>query len=208
MQMQSRPSKLLYFVDLAGTLLFAVEGASAGVQDELDVLGLTVLAFATAMGGGIIRDVLIGAVPPNALRDWRYSVMALCGTAVVFFFHPFVRQTPTQLLMVLDAAGLSLFVVAGAGKALLRELPPLNAILLGAITGVGGGTVRDVLLAKVPAVLWADVYATSALTGATVMVLCRRAGLPPVVSAVIGGVACFALRVVGALRHWNLPWVH
>jgi uncharacterized membrane protein YeiH len=206
--MQSRSAKLLYIVDLAGTLLFAFEGASAGVQDELDILGLTVLAFATAMGGGIIRDVLIGSVPPNALRDWRYSVMALCGAAALFLFHPLLGQTPTQLLMILDAAGLSLFVISGTGKALQYELPPLNAILLGAITGVGGGTIRDVLLAKIPTVLWADVYATAALLGATTLVTCRKFNVPPVLSAVLAGAVCFALRVVGALRHWNLPWVH
>jgi uncharacterized membrane protein YeiH len=206
--MQSRSTKLLYAVDLAGTLLFAFEGASAGVQDELDILGLTVLAFATAMGGGIIRDVLIGSVPPNALRDWRYSVMAMCGAAALFLFYPFVGQMPPTPLMILDAAGLSLFVVSGTGKALQHELPPLNAILLGAITGVGGGTIRDVLLAKIPTVLWADVYATSALIGATTMVISRKLKLPPVPSAILGGSVCFALRVVGALRHWNLPWVH
>lgn len=206
--MQSRAARLLYYVDLAGTLLFAIEGASAGIQDELDVLGLTVLAFCTAMGGGIIRDVLIGAVPPNALKDWRYSAAAISGAAIVIFFHPFVRQTPANLLMVLDAAGLSLFAVSGAGKAMLYELPAINAILLGGITGVGGGTIRDVLLAKVPTVLWADVYASAALAGAATLVISRKLGVPPVISAVIGGVLCFLLRVVSVWRHWNLPWVH
>ena len=206
--MQSRAARLLYFVDLAGTLLFAIEGASAGIKDELDVLGLTVLAFCTAMGGGIIRDVLIGSIPPNALRDWRYSATALCGAATVFFFHNAVEHAPPNLLMVMDAAGLSLFAVSGAGKAMMFELPAINAILLGGITGVGGGTIRDVLLAKVPTVLWADVYATAALAGAAALVLCRKRGVPPVWSAVIGGAVCFTLRVVGALLHWNLPWVH
>ncbi len=206
--MQSRAARLLYFVDLAGTLLFAIEGASAGIQSELDVLGLTVLAFCTAVGGGIIRDLLIGSVPPNALRDWRYSAMAIGGAAIVFFFHPLVRQTPANLLMVLDAAGLSLFAISGAGKAMLRELPPINAILLGAITGAGGGTIRDVLLAKVPTVLWSDVYAAAALAGATVMVVLRRLGVSPVVSAIAGGLICFTLRVVSVWRHWSLPWVH
>jgi uncharacterized membrane protein YeiH len=206
--MQSRAAKLLYLIDLAGTLLFAIEGASAGIKDELDVLGLTVLAFCTAMGGGMIRDVLIGSVPPNALKDWRYSVAAISGAAIVIFFHPFLRQTPANLLMVLDAVGLSLFAVSGAGKAMMFELPAINAILLGGITGVGGGTIRDVLLAKVPTVLWADVYATAALAGAATLVIARKLGVPPVMSAVLGGVVCFVLRVLSVWQHWSLPWVH
>jgi len=196
---------MLYIVDLVGTLLFAIEGASAAITGKLDLLGLMVLAFATALGGGIIRDVLLGATPPSALRDWRYPTIAFAGAAIVFFFHQFVQETPAQLIMVLDAAGLALFAVSGTEKALLREMSPLVAVLLGGITGVGGGTIRDVLLARVPNVLHADVYATAALVGAATMVLCRRLGLTDTQSAFVGGVVCFALRVVSVWRHWNLP---
>jgi uncharacterized membrane protein YeiH len=129
-----------------------------------------VLAFSTALAGGIIRDVLIGAVPPGALRDWRFATTAFVAAAIVFGWHDFVSQIPYSALMVADAAGLSLFAVAGAAKALNYDIPPFIAILMGGITGVGGGTVRDILLAQVPAVLWSDVYATAALAGAAVMV--------------------------------------
>jgi uncharacterized membrane protein YeiH len=149
--MQITPARMLYAVDLAGTLLFAVEGASVAITGRLDLLGLMVLAFATALGGGIIRDVLLGATPPNALRDWRYPAIAFAGAAIVFFFHHFVQEIPAQCIMVLDAAGLALFAVSGTEKALLREMSPLVAVLLGGITGVGGGTIRDVLLARIPA---------------------------------------------------------
>lgn len=203
--MQLTPGRMLYIVDLVGTLLFAIEGASAAITGKLDLLGLMVLAFATALGGGIIRDVLLGATPPSALRDWRYPTIAFAGAAIVFFFHQFVQETPAQLIMVLDAAGLALFAVSGTEKALLREMSPLVAVLLGGITGVGGGTIRDVLLARVPNVLHADVYATAALVGAATMVLCRRLGLTDTQSAFVGGVVCFALRVVSVWRHWNLP---
>jgi uncharacterized membrane protein YeiH len=164
-----------------------------------------VLAFATALGGGTIRDVLIGAVPPSALRDWRYSAMAFSGAAFVFFFHRYVAGVSGELIMLLDAAGLSLFAVAGAQKALLAGMQPLIAVLLGGITGVGGGTIRDVLLAQIPTVLRADVYATAALGGAATMVLCRKLKVPPVLSAFFGGGICFVLRVVSVWRHWNLP---
>ena len=203
--MQLTPTRMLYVVDLAGTLLFAVEGASAAIAGKLDILGLMVLAFATALGGGILRDVLLGATPPSALRDWRYPAIAFAGAAIVFFFHQFVQEIPAQLIMVLDAAGLALFAVSGTEKALLHEMSPLVAVLLGGITGVGGGTIRDVLLAKVPNVLHADVYATAALAGSAAMILCRRLGMTDVQSAFIGGVVCFALRVVSVWFHWNLP---
>jgi uncharacterized membrane protein YeiH len=205
--MKSQSERLLYAVDLAGTLLFAIEGATAAISGNLDLLGLMVLAFATALGGGIIRDLLIGAVPPNALRQWQYSATAFVGAAIVFFWHRFVQGIPMDLVMVLDAAGLALFAVAGTEKALLYEMHPFIAILLGGITGVGGGTIRDVLLAKVPVVLRADVYATAALAGATVMVICRRLGLSPTLAAVVGGCMCFGLRVVSVWQHWNLPRV-
>ncbi len=197
--------KLLFAVDLAGTLLFGIEGATAAIAGNLDFLGLMVLAFSTALAGGIIRDLLIGAVPPSSLRDWRYAATAFAGGAIVFFMHRFVVGIPGQVIMVLDAGGLALFAVAGTEKALLYKMQPFIAILLGTITGVGGGTVRDMLLAQVPTVLRADVYATAAMAGSAVMILGRRLGLSFNLAAVLGGIVCFVLRVVSVWQHWNLP---
>lgn len=205
--MKPDPNRLLFIVDLAGTFIFAVEGATAAIGGDLDFLGLMVLAFATALGGGVIRDLLIGAVPPAALRDWRYSCTAFSAGVIVFFLHHYLKVVPGSVMMALDAAGLSLFAIAGADKALSYGMHPFIAALLGTITGVGGGTIRDVFLAQVPNVLHADVYATAALAGATIMSLSRRLGASPVVSAVLGGVACFVLRVVSVWQHWNLPHV-
>src|ERR1700689_4971648 len=146
-------SKLLLWADLAGTFLFAVEGALIAVPANLDLLGVMVLAFSTALVGGIIRDVLIGAVPPSSLRDWRYPAAAFVGGAIVFFLHPVIRQVPVSVIITLDAAALALFAVAGTEKALVYKMHPLVAAFLGTITGVGGGTVRDIMLAQVPAVL-------------------------------------------------------
>ncbi len=199
--------KILFAADLAGTLLFAVEGATAATAGQLDLLGVMVLAFATALGGGIVRDLLIGAVPPASLRDWRYAGLAFCGGLIVFFLHRFVSGIPAAAILVLDAAGLALFAIAGTEKALLYKMPAFVAVLLGTITGVGGGVLRDILLAQVPHVLRAEVYATAALLGSAVMVACGRMGLSARWAAMVGGAVCFLLRLVSVWLHWNLPRV-
>lgn len=198
---------LLLTLDLLGTFVFAVEGALAAVQGDLDLLGLMVLAFATALGGGIIRDLLIGATPPNAIRDWRYGTIAFAGGGAVFFFYEIVRRVPPQMILTADAAGLALFAVSGAGKASTYGITPFIAVLMGGITGVGGGTIRDILLAQVPAVLRVDVYAAAALLGAAVMVTAPRFGVPRGLSALAGGVICFVVRMIAVWQHWNLPTV-
>jgi uncharacterized membrane protein YeiH len=199
--------KLLVVLDLAGVLVFAAEGALAAIGGDLDFFGLMVLAFTTALAGGIIRDLLIGAIPPQSLRDWRYGTIAFAGGALVFFLHEFVARIPSPVITGMDAAGLSLFAIAGTVKALDYRMNAFIAILLGGITGVGGGTVRDIFLSQVPLVLRSDIYATAALAGAAVMVAARKLRVPPVWAAILGGVVCFALRVVSVWRHWNLPHV-
>ncbi len=197
--------RLLLFFDFAGTLVFAVEGAMAAENGDLDLLGAMVLAFATALGGGIIRDLLIGAIPPNSIRDWRYGAIAFAAAGAEILFPNPVHGIPSSALMVLDAAGLSLFAVAGAEKALAYGINPFIAVLMGGITGVGGGTIRDVLLAQIPNVLKADVYASAALAGAAAVVIGLRLKLPRTPVAIAGGVICFLLRVVSVWLHWNLP---
>ncbi len=198
---------LLLAVDFVGTFFFALEGGMAAAKGNLDLLGVMVLAFATALGGGIIRDVLIGVLPPGAISDWRYGAIAFTGGFAVFLFYTFVAEIPATLLMVLDAAGLGLFAVAGALKALDCGINPFIAVLMGGITGVGGGTVRDLLLAEVPTVLRSDVYATAALAGAAIVIAGIKLKLPRTAVAVAGAVICFALRVVSVWLHWNLPRV-
>src|SRR5215470_16218794 len=163
--MKTDKDNLLFVADIAGTFLFAIEGAIAGVQGNLDLLGLVVLAFATAMGGGISRDILIGVLPPAALRDWRYPTVAFAGAFLIFFLHSYILQLPPFGLVLVDAAALSLFAVAGTEKALAYGIHPFIAVLLGTITAVGGGTIRDIFLARVPLVLQRDVYATAAMLG-------------------------------------------
>lgn len=196
---------MLLTLDLLGTLLFAVEGAMAGIVADLDLLGLLVLAFATALGGGLVRDLLIGDVPPACLKDWHYTATALMGGVAAFALGRTFNEIPADVLTTLDAAGLSLFAVAGTRKTLAWGLHPFVAILMGTITGVGGGTIRDLFLARVPLVLRADVYATAALAGALVLVGLRRLSIADKWSAIAGAVVCFLLRMVSVWQGWGLP---
>jgi uncharacterized membrane protein YeiH len=202
---QHNSNTLLFAVDMAGTFVFAVEGANAAIRGNLDLLGFMVLAYATAVGGGIIRDLLIGSVPPGAIRDWRYPAVAFLGAMVAFLLYRFVQQVPPQVLMVVDAAGLALFSVSGTGKALEYGMHPFVAVLMGGITGVGGGTISDILLAQIPKVLRADIYAVAALFGSAVMVIALKLKAPPALAGGIGVIACFTLRLVAVWQHWNLP---
>lgn len=203
--MTTRAGQVVLAADLAGTFVFGLEGAFAAIHAHLDLFGVLVLAVVTAVGGGILRDVLIGAVPPQAVRDWTYPAIAVAAGLLAFTAHRFLFHIPTSVLILLDAAGLALFAVAGTEKALDYKLNPAAAVVLGTITGVGGGTIRDVLLSEVPSVLNADIYATAALAGALVVVLARRLNVTPAVAATAGGCACFLLRVLSVQHHWQLP---
>ncbi len=197
--------KLLRVLDFAGTFLFGMEGALSAMAGHLDLFGALVLSFCTALGGGIIRDLLIGAIPPISMRDWRYGVTAFLGGGTSILFYHLVQEISPLLLTTLDAGGLALFAVAGAAKALSYNIHPFPAILMGTITGVGGGTVRDVLLARVPAVLRADIYATAALLGAALFVGGVHGKLSSKWAAILGAAICFALRMMAVSRHWSLP---
>jgi uncharacterized membrane protein YeiH len=195
---------LLLAVDLAGTFVFALSGALAGVERRLDLFGVLVLSFAASSFGGIARDVLIGAVPPAAISDWRYLAVSLLAGALTFYWNPAVSRWRSPVLM-FDAAGLAFFAVAGAQKAIAFGLGPAMSALLGMLTGIGGGMTRDVLLAQVPTVLRADLYAVAALAGAAVIVLGDILRIPAPVAMGVGLVVCFGLRVMAIRRGWRLP---
>jgi uncharacterized membrane protein YeiH len=195
---------LVLVLDLSGTFVFALAGATAGVRRHLDIFGVAVLSFAAACSGGIARDLLIGAVPPAAVDDWRYLATSLLAGLVTFRWHSLIErmQSPVRLF---DAAGLALFAVSGAHKALAFGLHPAMAALLGMVTGVGGGMVRDVLLAQVPAVLRSDLYAMAALAGAAVVVTGSHLGFAPTATAIAGALLCFTLRMLSIRHDWHLP---
>jgi uncharacterized membrane protein YeiH len=195
---------LVLALDLFGTFVFALSGAMVGVRRRLDLFGVLVLAFAAATAGGITRDLLIGAVPPASIADWRYIVVPVLAGLATFWWHPVVRRLQNPVL-VFDAAGLSLFAVSGALKASAFGLNPLAAVLLGVVTGIGGGLVRDVLVAEIPTVLRAELYAVAALAGAAVAVGGQMLRLPPTPVAIAGAVLCFGLRLLAIRRGWGLP---
>ena len=195
---------LPYVLDLAGTFVFALSGAMASVKHKLDVFGVLVLSFAAANAGGITRDILIGAVPPGAINDWHYLGVSLAAGIITFCFpSAIVRRWNPVLLF--DAAGLAFFAVSGAHKALNYGLNPIMAILLGGLTGIGGGMARDLLLTEIPIVLRADLYAVAALAGATIVVIANVLQLPSVAAALVGAALCFGLRVLAMRRGWHLP---
>jgi uncharacterized membrane protein YeiH len=198
------PGVLLVVLDLLGIFVFAITGALVAVRKELDVFAVLVLAVTTGLGGGVLRDVIIGAVPPAALEDWRYLLVPAAAGLMTFYFHPSLgRKEP--LINVLDAAGLALFCVTGALKGVAFGLGPIPAALMGMLTGIGGGVVRDVLTGRVPLVFRGGLYATPALVGALVAVLGREAGLASVVVACPAALLCFSWRVLALRRGWNAP---
>jgi uncharacterized membrane protein YeiH len=203
--MDIRIKPFLRAVDLTGTFVLAIQGASIAAVRGLDLLGVLVVSLVSAMGGGIIRDVLIGAQPPEALRNWVMLTIALSGGLLTFLGWHYVSEIPEGLLLCIDAAGLSLLAVAGTEKALEYGLKGPVAVMMGGISGVGGGTVRDVLLNQIPAVLRVDFIASSALIGAAVLVVARHFGMRAGWAAVLAGITCAALRLASAIFHWHLP---
>ena len=191
---------MLLVLDLAGTFAFALNGALTAIRAaHVDVVGVVTLGMITALGGGTIRDILLGAVPPATFVDWRYLAVAAAGGLIVFLFSRGVSRFASAI-DVLDAAGLSLFAVTGASKALELGVRPVQAVILGAVTGVGGGTVRDVLIRQVPSVLSSGLYAIPALAGAAVVVVAGAAGADHGLAApaALGGAGvCFGIRMVG-----------
>ncbi len=202
---QPLPAGVITGFDLGATSVFALEGALLGLDAGLDVLGIVVAGFVTALGGGILRDVLLGDVPPAGLRYKSYVGTAAFWGLLVAAFSGQISDVPADLLAVLDAAGLSAYAVAGAGKALDFGMNSLTAVLMGVLTAVGGGLLRDVLLNVVPAVLIANFYATAALAGALLMVVGVRLGQPAVRMMYAGALFCFALRLAGYFGDWALP---
>jgi uncharacterized membrane protein YeiH len=199
------PPTLLLVLDLIGTFVFALDGALTALRvARLDIVGVITLGIVTALGGGIIRDLLIGAVPPATFSDWRYLAVATVGGLVAFALASRLDRL-TLPISLLDAAGLSLFAVTGASKALDYGLGAGQAVILGALTAVGGGTLRDVLIRRVPAVLHSGLYAIPALIGAAITVAATRAGLYGVVAAVVAAAGCFLVRLLGIVFNLNAP---
>jgi uncharacterized membrane protein YeiH len=191
-------------LDLVGCFVFALSGGLAAVRARLDIFGVVVLATVTAIGGGIVRDVLAGITPPNALRHWPYLAVSAVAAGVVFLWHPQVNRL-RRPIVVLDAAGLGVFTASGTRVALDAGLGPSGAVALGVLTGIGGGILRDVLLREIPLVFRrGEIYALASAAGAVLVVIGYQVGWT--VGWQIGAAALvFGLRVLAARRHWSAP---
>src|SRR5262252_4370474 len=201
---QNLVSAALTVFDLGGTFVFALSGAVAGVKNRLDLFGVLVLAFAAGNSGGIARDVMIGAIPPAAIHDWRYVAVSILAGLMTFYWFRIISRLRSPVL-VFDAAGLALFAVSGTSKALAFHAGPVAAILLGMLTGIGGGMVRDLLVREIPTVLRTELYAVAALIGAAAVVIGGILHVGSTVAAITGAVLCFSLRLMAMRRDWRLP---
>jgi uncharacterized membrane protein YeiH len=194
---------LLLVLNLAGTFVFGLSGGLAGVQARLDAFGVVVLAVTVGLAGGITRDVLIG-IPPQTFRDWRYLAVAGGAGLVTFLAAPMLERLERPVL-VFDAAGLALFCVTGASTALDYRVGAVAAVVLGAITGIGGGMLRDILLREVPTVLRTGLYAIPALVGASIVVVASESGTHNLVVPIVAAAICFVIRLVGLHFDLNVP---
>lgn len=196
---------LLFALDLTGTFAFALNGALTAVRAaRLDIVGVVTLGMITGLGGGVVRDVLIGAVPPATFRDWRYLALAAGGGLLAFGLSRALERLALPIT-VLDAVGLSVFSVIGASKALEFGLGPGQAVILGTVTAVGGGTIRDTLVRRIPTVLRSELYAIPALVGATMAVVTMRAGVYGAPAALGAAAVCFIIRMIGVRFNLEAP---
>lgn len=194
---------LLLVLNLVGTFVFGLSGGMAGVRKQLDLFGAIVLAVVVGIAGGTIRDLLIG-IPPQTFRDWRYLAVAAGAGLLTATAHPVINrlQRPIDAL---DAAGLALFCVTGAATALAHRLGVVDAVILGAITGIGGGMLRDVLIGEIPTVLRGGLYAIPALVGAGIVVVAYDAGDHTIVVPIVGAAVCFLMRMASLRYGIGLP---
>jgi uncharacterized membrane protein YeiH len=196
-------SSFTQLIDLSGTAVFALSGGLLAVRRNFDIVGVLVLSVAAGLGGGMLRDVLLGNTPPAALRNEAYLLTAIAAALVAFFFHPRVEQLRRSIVL-LDALGLGFFAVSGTLQSLLAGLGPVPAVLLGVVTGAGGGVIRDLLALEVPLILRRDVYALAALVGAFGFVAVDHV-TTQIAAACIGIVLTFTLRVLSIQFGWQAP---
>ncbi|MBD2761772.1 trimeric intracellular cation channel family protein [Kocuria sp. cx-116] len=192
-------------LDLTGTFAFGLNGALTAVRAaRVDIVGVVTLGMITALGGGIIRDMLLDDLPPATFRDWRYLVTAAAGALIAFALGRHLHRL-AGLITVLDTVGLSVFAVSGANKALEFDIGVGQAVILGTITAVGGGTLRDVLIGQIPTVLRTGFYAVPALVGATVTVVASGFGVHGLAVAIAAAAVCFLIRMLGLRFRIDAP---
>lgn len=198
---------LIMLIEDGGTVAFAISGALAGMRRQLDLFGVLVLAVVTAVSGGIIRDVLLGSIPPDAIKSWDSIAIAL-GAGLLTLIFPSLMARLRYPMRVFDAAGLGIFAALGAQKALAFGINWPMAAALGMVTGIGGGMLRDMLSAEVPMVLRAEIYALAALLAASIAVGAQAVGIAPLPGLTLAASFGFGLRMLALFRNWSLPPRH
>ncbi len=197
-------TNFLYFFDIAGTFAFAISGALVGVKKDMDIYGMFVLAFVTAVGGGTIRDTMIGRVPPFIFNDGLYVVMVILATLVVFFMTKHVERN-MMLLNVSDAIGLGVFTCIGVTIAESQGIVWYGMILLGVMTATFGGMIRDVLAKEVPFVLRKDIYASASILGGFMFLGLDKLGLNIDINILITSISITTLRLYCMYYNVQLP---
>lgn len=195
---------LLYILDLIGTVAFAASGAWAGIRRGMDLFGVLVLGMVTAIGGGTLRDLLLGDLPPFCLRNEIYLWLPVVVALLVFFTHRFLPKFEHPLLY-LDAIGLGTFVVIGTGKAIAFQTGPLGAVLMGVMTGTAGGVMRDILSNEVPLIMRREIYASACILGGSLLVILQQLQIPNELALLISASSVILLRLLAIRHNWSLP---
>jgi len=195
---------LTLVLNLMGTFAFGLSGGILAVKKRMDLFGVLVLSVSTGLGGGITRDLILGHTPPATLTDWRYLGAAGLAGVLVFVWYNRIANHGT-FVTTFDAVGLSVFTVTGTVIALNAGLGPAPAALLGMLTGVEGGVVRDVLAAEIPLIFRSEVYAVASMLGAVIIIVASQTGFSGVPSEILAALATFILRMVSVQRGWKIP---
>ncbi|BAI79967.1 conserved hypothetical protein [Deferribacter desulfuricans SSM1] len=196
--------KFIYLFDLVGTAAFAASGAVAGVRKKMDLYGITFLGVVTAVGGGTLRDIVVGRIPPFIFRDYNYLIISILISLMTFYFHRLIERR-FKFLLIMDALGLGIFTVIGTSIGMEYNIGMIGSVFLGVMTGTFGGMIRDVLQQEVPLVLQREIYASACIVGGFFYILAHKMGLSETFSVTLAVIVVFSIRLISIFKNWNLP---
>ncbi|MGA1861362.1 trimeric intracellular cation channel family protein [Deferribacter thermophilus] len=196
--------KFIYLFDLVGTAAFAASGAVAGVRKKMDLYGVIFLGVVTAVGGGTLRDIVVGRIPPFIFRDYNYLIISILVSLMTFYFHRLIERR-FKFLLIMDALGLGIFTVIGTSIGMEYNIGMIGSVFLGVMTGTFGGMIRDVLQQEVPLVLQREIYASACIVGGFFYLLAHKMGLSETFSVTLAVLVVFSIRLISIFKNWNLP---